>query len=101
MHARPGLGRRAVTQTPERLESRIAALEARRPLLGDAVVDTAPAPLRDALAALRAAARLEQTHTELQATAARIADPVPRASPLQRVPFHREIVAAWQRVHAR
>ncbi len=42
------------TQTPEQLAAAIAALEAQRALLGDAVVDTALAPLREKLAALRA-----------------------------------------------
>ena len=42
-------------QTPEQLGAAIAALEAQRALLGDAVVDTALVPLREKLAALRAA----------------------------------------------
>lgn len=42
------------TQTPEQLAAAIAALEAQRLLLGDAVVDIALAPLREKLAALRA-----------------------------------------------
>jgi class 3 adenylate cyclase/tetratricopeptide (TPR) repeat protein len=41
-------------QTPEQLGAAIAALEAQRALLGDAVVDTALVPLREKLAALRA-----------------------------------------------
>ncbi len=45
-----------MTQTPEQLAATIAALEAQRALLGDAVVDTALAPLRDKLAALHAGA---------------------------------------------
>ncbi|HVE48168.1 MAG TPA: adenylate/guanylate cyclase domain-containing protein, partial [Casimicrobiaceae bacterium] len=40
-------------QTPASLEGTIAALEAQRPLLGDAVIDSAIGPLRDQLAALR------------------------------------------------
>jgi len=35
------------TQTPEQLAATIAALEAQRPLLGDMVVDSALAPLRE------------------------------------------------------
>ncbi len=42
------------TQSSEQLAATIAALEAQRALLGDAVVDTALAPLREKLAALRA-----------------------------------------------
>ncbi len=42
------------TQTAEQLAAAITALEAQRALLGDAVVDTALAPLREKLAALRA-----------------------------------------------
>jgi len=41
-----------MSSTPEQLAAAIAALEAQRPLLGDAVVDTALAPLREKLAAL-------------------------------------------------
>ena len=44
-----------MSSTPEQLSAAIAALEAQRPLLGDAVVDTALAPLREKLAALREA----------------------------------------------
>ena len=42
------------TQTSEQLAATIAALEAQRALLGDVVVDSALAPLREKLAALRA-----------------------------------------------
>jgi class 3 adenylate cyclase/tetratricopeptide (TPR) repeat protein len=42
------------TQPSEQLAAAIAALEAQRALLGDVVVDTALAPLREKLAALRA-----------------------------------------------
>jgi hypothetical protein len=42
------------TQTPQQLAATIAAVEAQRALLGDAVVDGALAPLREKLAALRA-----------------------------------------------
>ena len=42
------------TQTPEQLVAAITALEAQRALLGDTIVDTALAPLREKLAALRA-----------------------------------------------
>ena len=44
-----------MSSTPEQLSAAIAALEAQRPLLGDAVVDTALAPLREKLAALNEA----------------------------------------------
>jgi len=44
----------------QQLEAAIAALEAQRPLLGDAVVAMAIAPLRDKLIALRARAQGEQ-----------------------------------------
>jgi class 3 adenylate cyclase len=43
-----------VTDTSEQIAATIAALEAQRALLGDAVVDTALAPLRGKLAALHA-----------------------------------------------
>ncbi len=42
-----------MSQTPEQLAAAIAALEAQRALLGDAVVDTALTPLREKLAALQ------------------------------------------------
>lgn len=42
-----------MNDTPEQVEATIAALEAQRALLGDAVVDSATAPLRLVLAALR------------------------------------------------
>lgn len=42
-----------MNDTPEQIEATIAALEAQRALLGDSVVDSATAPLRLALAALR------------------------------------------------
>ena len=42
------------TQSTQQLAAAIAALEAQRALLGDAIVDTALAPLREKLAALRA-----------------------------------------------
>ena len=42
------------TQSSEQLAATIAALEAQRALLGDVVVDSALAPLREKLAALRA-----------------------------------------------
>lgn len=44
----------------------------------------------------RAPAQLAQAHAELQAMAGRITDPRLRAGLLHNVPFHREIVAAWQ-----
>ena len=40
-------------RTPEQLAATIAALEAQRAILGDEVVDTALAPLRSELAAMR------------------------------------------------
>ena len=43
-----------MNDTPEQIETTIAALEAQRTLLGDAVVDTALAPLRRELASQRA-----------------------------------------------
>ncbi len=48
-----------MTHTPEQLAAAIAALEAQRALLGDAVVDTALQPMRSALAALGAQAHLQ------------------------------------------
>ena len=42
-----------MNDTPEQVEATIAALEAQRALLGDAVVDSATAPLRLALVAMR------------------------------------------------
>jgi hypothetical protein len=47
-----------MTQTPEQLAAAVAALEAQRALLGDAVVDAALAPLREKLAALQGASRM-------------------------------------------
>jgi hypothetical protein len=45
-----------MNDTPERIAATIAALEAQRALLGDAVVDTALAPLRRGQAARHGAA---------------------------------------------
>jgi hypothetical protein len=44
--------------TPEQIEAAIAALEAQRAVLGDAIAEMALAPLRDKLAAARSRARL-------------------------------------------
>src|SRR5689334_13373097 len=46
-------GSDCMEETAEQIESAIAALEAQRAVLGDAVVATAIAPLHDKLAALR------------------------------------------------
>ena len=43
--------------TPEQIETAIAALDAQRKLLGDAITEMAIAPLREKLAAARARAR--------------------------------------------
>ena len=45
-----------MTETAEQLEATIAALDAQRGLLGEAVTEMALAPQRDKLAALRQAA---------------------------------------------
>ena len=45
----------------------------------------------------RASTMLDQAHRELQAKAAKIDDPQLRASLLNNVPCHREIIAAWRR----
>ena len=46
-----------MSETVDQLQATIAALQAQRGLLGDAVVEMALGPLRDKLAALRAAAK--------------------------------------------
>ena len=46
----------------------------------------------------RAAGLLAQAHAELQAQARQISDPQWRESLLSNVPYHREIIATWQRL---
>jgi hypothetical protein len=75
-------------------------------LAGGATLDGTEEPMRvrltcwRALAAAgdpRAPAVLAQTHGLLVERAARITDAVRRRSYLERVPHHRDIVAAWAR----
>ncbi len=55
-----------MNETPERIAATISALESQRSVLGDAIVDTALAPLRRALAALAAPPPQPQQHQQLK-----------------------------------
>ena len=61
-----------MNDTPEQIEATIAALESQRALLGDAVVESATAPLRLALAALRPREPAPGQQLERPSSAARL-----------------------------